>query len=679
MKKSTLITIIIVVLVVVCCCIVLVGGGYFGYKYFQQNPFEPIQSTPQVQSFATPAAEEKNPNHQGSTDFVPEVISPDQLNTANEMLNELSNTIVPISNLYDLAGRLHNEKNIPLTVPAPLVPLEEGQMEEFWVTNTDSHESFKVTARLEYITPHVYFWVEDGVSFDKKALIKLTDTFENKIYPTDRDFFGSEWTPGVDNDPHLYILVAGNLGSSLAGYFSSSDEYTPQAHEYSNAHEMFLMNADTVGLAEEFTYGVLAHEFQHMIHWYTDLNEETWLNEGFSELAALLNNYDIGGFDYSYLANTDLQLTDWETGVGDNSPHYGASFLFVAYFLDRFGDNATKALVADPGNGMSGVDDVLKKIDAVDKKNGKPITSSDLFSDWVVANYLNDPSVGDGRFQYQRYASFSPTGWTEEVSSCPSGKLDRTVSQFGADYILITCEGDHTINFDGQKITSILENDPNTGEFAFWSNKGDELDMSLTREFDLTGHKGPITLKYNTWYDLEEDYDYAYLEVSEDGENWNIIQTPSGTAEDISGNSFGWGYNAQSSGWIEESVDLSGYAGKKIQIRFEYITDAAVNGEGLMVDDIRIPEINYSEGFENGNGGWEGAGFVRIHNSLPQMFRLNLIKFTSGGTEVTPIEIDSGNHIDLDLNLKSGESAVVTVSGVTSFTRQPAEYLIEIK
>ena len=33
--------------------------------------------------------------------------------------------------------------------------------------------------------------------------------------------------------------------------------------------------------------------------------------------------------------------------VDDTSPHYGASFLFMTYFLDRFGEEATKALVGE--------------------------------------------------------------------------------------------------------------------------------------------------------------------------------------------------------------------------------------------------------------------------------------------------------------------------------------------
>ena len=100
-------------------------------------------------------------------------------------------------------------------------------------------------------------------------------------------------------------------------------------------------------------------------------------------------------------------------------------------------------------------------------------------------------------------------------------------------------------------------------KYAFWSFKGDESDMTLTRAFDFTDVSGPILMDYHTWYDLEEDYDYAYVEVSEDGRNWVFLNTPSGTDKDVSGNSYGWGYNANSGGWIDEQVDLSDYAGKE--------------------------------------------------------------------------------------------------------------------
>jgi hypothetical protein len=75
------------------------------------------------------------------------------------------------------------------------------------------------------------------VTYDQVALNDLVDVFENHIYATDRRVFGSEWLPGVDNDPHLHILYTRGLGGSTAGYFSSADEYPSRAHKYSNAKE----------------------------------------------------------------------------------------------------------------------------------------------------------------------------------------------------------------------------------------------------------------------------------------------------------------------------------------------------------------------------------------------------------------------------------------------------------
>ncbi len=672
--KKTIIILIIIAVVLLCCIIAAVTTGAAWYILSDSDSSNIQIDT--TDNFPT----EKPETNQNIPTLVPATLAPSQnVETSYQMLSVLESANVPISNYYDLAARLLGKHNVPLTLDAPLVPLTVNDQDEFWVTNTDTNDTFKIDVTLQYITDHVYFWVENGVNFNRNDLRDLAETFENQIYPTDREFFGSEWTPGVDNDQHLYIVLATNLGDSLAGYYSSADEYNPEVHEYSNAHEMFLLSADNVGLDEEFTYGVLAHEFQHMIHWYRDINEETWLNEGFSELAALLNGYDVGGFDQAYIVNTDLQLTDWASSIGDNSPHYGASFLFVSYFLDRFGEDATKAVVASSENGMTSINTVLAELNEIDPDTGRVITADDFFSDWVITNYINDNHVGNGRYSYQKYGGFIPASATEIVDDCPQKKTTTSVFQYAADYIELTCKGSHTIDFRGNTQVNILDVQANSGQYAYWSNKGDESDMTLTREFDFSEASGPLTLTYATWYDLEEDYDYAYVEISENGEDWTILHTPGGTDEDKSGNSFGWGYNGLSDRWIEESVDISTFAGKKVQIRFEYITDAAVNGEGLLVDDIRIPEVDYLEDFESGNGDWVGAGFVRTNNVLPQTYRINLLKFRKGNVDIQQITLDENNAAQIQVELKSGERAVLTVSGTTRFTRQPAiyEYTIE--
>jgi hypothetical protein len=590
-----------------------------------------------------------------------------------ETVDILENEVVPQNDPRDLARRLEGKQNIPETIPGPAAPLAAGTEEDFWVTNTGTNETFSVRATLRHVSEHLYFWIENGVEYNNRDLQRLGEVFDTRIYPTNRKFFGSEWNPGIDNDPRLYILYARGLGGSVAGYYSSSDEFHPDAREYSNAHEMFLISADIVDLGSPSIEGVIAHEFQHMIHAYQDRNEEVWLSEGFSELAMLVNGYDTGGTEHSYVSDPDLQLNTWPAD-SSTYPYYGAAFLFSTYLLDRFGDGVAREIVANPENGLESVDAVLAAIGAADPRTGSPIGADDVFADWVIASYLNDSGVEQGQYAYRRYARPPQPGLTEEVRNCSAEWEDREVRQYGVDYIRVGCGETTTLWFEGAEEVGVVPVDPYSGKYAFWSNRGDESDMTLTRAFDFTQASGPLTLTYQTWYEIEEDYDYLYLVVSEDGENWQILRASSSTEDDPTGLSYGWAYNGYSGGWIEESVDLSAFAGKQVQVRFEYITDMAVNLDGFLLDDVRIPEINYFEDFETGDGGWEGSGFVRIQNRLPQAFRIAIIR-QGRTTSVETVRLEAGQTASIPLQLGEDiRGAVLVVSGTTRYTTQPAGY-----
>ena len=699
MKSNNGITILLILLFVFLCfclCIAVFCGGslmIFGalpdstgvsaetpWSFGEATP-TPVVVRPTAQTGDSPsgtaATPELNPHNSGDQPADPNF--PAAVYRPEETLKTLEDAIVPVSDLLDLAERLGGVPDIPATVPPPEQFYEVGDRQTFWVTNVDSNENSQIEAILGSVTDHAYFWVEDGVSYNADELQSLAEAFENQIYPTNREFFGSEWTPGVDGDPHLYIIIADDLGYNLAGYFSSADEYPPLAHEYSNAHETFMLNADNVDLGDEFTYGVLAHEFQHMIHWYQDRNETSWLNEGFSELAAFLNGYNAGGFDYSYIRNPDVQLNDWPNDPSATGPHYGAAFLFVTYFLDRFGEQATQALVAHQANGMISVDEVLADLNITDPLTGAPISADDVFVDWALTNYLLDGSVADGRFTYHNNPGAPKANETKSIYECGPGMRTSDVRQYGVDYYRITCRGEHTLHFEGSIHTGVLPENPYSGDYAFWSNKGDESDITLTRQFDFSDVSGPLTFTFWTWYDLEEDYDYLYLEASTDGETWEILQTPSGTDEDPSGNSYGWAYNGLSGGWIQEKIDLSRFAGQKVWIRFEYVTDAAVNGEGFLLDDVSVPEIGYFNDFEEDTDNWEAAGFVRIQNVLPQTYRLALISI-GDTTTVEYIPLGPDNAVDISVSIADGVDEVIfVVTGTTRYTRQPAAYRFEFQ
>ncbi len=688
MNRFNNLSVVIVALLIAvlsCLCFLTLSGALFIFNVSRSDSpgNEAINSNWAGDPTATPVVVRPSP----TAEYTPQVENSQEVNEApvpitndpEETRKILSDTIVPVNDVADLAQRLQGKIGIPPTLAPPPVPLEIGSRESFWVTNSDTDQTFQVQAELQYITDHSYFWIEEGVPFDSSELEELAQTFENQIYPTNREFFGSEWTPGVDSDPHLYILYATGLGNRVVGYFSTNDSYNPQVQEYSNGHEMFVLNADSTSLNRPYTYGVLAHEFQHMIHWYRDRNEASWMNEGFSDLAMFLNGYDIGGHDHLFAQDPDLQLTDWPNDPTRTAPHYGASFLFMTYFLDRFGEQATQSLVSDQANGMDSIDNVLHTLGITDTLTSEPITADDVFRDWTVASYLQDAHIADGRFTYHNYPSAPQPSATESIFNCEGQTYTRDVQQYGTDYISIMCDENITLNFEGSTQVGVLPVDPYSGRYSFWSNKGDESDMTLTQLFDFSQHSGPLTLTYWTWYDIEKDWDYLYLEASRDGENWQILTTPSGTGEDPIGANYGWGYtgtsgNGPESQWVQESVDISQFAGEQVYLRFEYITDGAVFGEGLLLDDVAIPEVGYFSDFEDDDGGWQAAGFARIQNLLPQNFQLTVIR-KGDGISVENIPTGSGNAIAIPLAFgEEIDEVVLVVSGSTRFTRQPATY-----
>ncbi|MBC8504069.1 MAG: immune inhibitor A [Anaerolineales bacterium] len=595
-----------------------------------------------------------------------------------ETRDKLASIEVPINDPNELAQRLKGLGELP-AIEAPEEPLQVGTKDTFWVSDyTDKH--VQIEATLHYVTDHAYFWVDDTAEFEPADLEILANKFENKIYPVNRRFFGSEWSPGIDNDEHIYIIFARRVGIYTAGYFSSADEMHPLAHDFSNGHEMFVLNIDNVEMADEFTWSTLAHEFQHMIHWYHDRNENVWVNEGFAEVAQLINNFPIGGTVQQYASDPDTQLNTWTGDSDENFKHYGNSFLFFAYFLDRLGKEATQALADHSENGLTSIDAVLSEMNATDPLTGDQLTADDLVLDWGVTNFIRDENVGDGRFDYYTYKESFQTKQTELIRNCEVGPQEYDVHQYGVDYIRVLCPGQYTLRFDGAVENKLVAGDPYSGDYSFWSHKGDSSDITLTQEFDFTEVEGPLTFNFWTWYDIEKDFDYIYLVASADGENWEQLETPLMTDSNPNGSNYGWAYTGKtrSSAWVQESVDISQFAGNKVQIRFEYITDLALHHDGMLVDDIEIPEIGYFTDFEEDEGGWESNGWARIKNVLPQTFRLALITVEGDSTTVEYIPMGVNNIADIPLDIpEEGKSVILVIIGTTRFTTEIAPYTID--
>ena len=612
----------------------------------------------------------------------PEIISSNDESKPNitpeDNLALLESIDIPQNNILELATRLKGISQPPVQLMTTPQEFFLGDSRNFWSLDVDKNEYRNLEAELRYKSANLYFWVEKGIDYDPGLIDRLADTFETRIYPTNREFFGSEWIPGVDNDPHFNVLFANGLGRDVAGYFSSTDSIMPEIERYSNSAEMVYISAENMAMNETYTYGVLAHEFQHIIHWNLDRNEPSWVNEGFSELASDINGFKVGGHENWFALQPDLQLNFWPgDDQGNSIPHYGASYLFMKYFLNQFGVENTQKVVAEQLNGFEGFDSAIGDVFIKSEMDGFASPIDNVFQNWTIANYLQDNQTDNGIYGYGENSQ-NPQFFATEDVGCNTGFLERTVNQYGTDYISISCDKPFTIQVNGSSLVNLLPVDPYSSKFYLWSNKGDESHMTLNQTFDFRGIDTPINLKYQVWFDLERDYDYVYLTASEDGDHWQIIQTPSCTTEDPTGANYGCGYNGKSEGWVEEIVDISQFAGKEVTLQFEYITDAAVNGEGLLIDDFQIDALDYFSDFEVDSGGWMNNGFVRVQNHLPQNFGVSLVKL-SDTPDVLKFQPVKGEDINIQVeNPELYSEIILIISGMTRLTQQNAMYQYQV-
>jgi hypothetical protein len=590
----------------------------------------------------------------------------------------LEHTEIPENDAYAVALKYQHIEVDPDEPAREKVLYSIGDTRAFYVLDTTTNEYTAVNAILVYSTAHLYFWIQEDVLYEQEDVEKLCETFEDQIYPLNREFFGSENTPGIDSDEHLYVLYTSEINGAT-GYFSSADMFPREIEPYSNEAEIFMLSSLSARLDDEYTYGVLAHEFQHMIHRSLDQNESSWINEGFAELAMLLNGYDTGGSDWFYARNPDIQLNFWPRDETESTlPHYGASYLFMTYLYDRFGEEFSRTLVSDPLNGFASIDAVLAEI-LPDNEEESALNGDDVFQDWSIANLLQDASLEDGQYGYKNLPELSNFRIDGSIDCTIGIENPFTVHQYGVDYFQVSCDQPFHLQFKGQQTVPIVPTGPHSGDYYFWSNKGDQSAMTLTQTFDFRDVEGPISLKYSMWYDLEKDWDYVYLLASENEKDWRLLDPAHCTEEDITGSNQGCGYNGSSDGWVQEEVDLSQYAGKKVTIQFEYLTDSALNGEGFLIDDVSIEAIAYAADFEENNGGWIADGFARVSNILPQSYRVSVIHRSADGTQVARYRIMGDDILDIELDPTANGEIFLIVSGTTRYTEMPASYSLEIE
>ncbi len=143
---------------------------------------------------------------------------------------------------------------------------------------------------------------------------------------------------------------------------------------------------------------------------------------------------------------------------------------------------------------------------------------------------------------------------------------------------------------------------PFEGNTYYYSGSGNDLDVSMTKSVTLPG-AGDLELNAMVRYDIETDWDYAYVTV--DGTS---VHTNLSTNTNPHSQNFGEGITGDSGGnWVALTADLSAFAGQTVEIGFRYWTDVAAVEPGFQVDAVEIPGQPF-DGAES-DAGWTFDGF----------------------------------------------------------------------
>lgn len=199
------------------------------------------------------------------------------------------------------------------------------------------------------------------------------------------------------------------------------------------------------------------------------------------------------------------------------------------------------------------------------------------------------------------------------------GWLDYEVTVAGQNRTLQL--GPHEYNSRrAQAVVTVLPKKPVTfeygepfaGERFWWSDRGNDLSNTMTRDVDLTGAT-TAALDLEARFEIEADYDYLYVQASTDGQTWTgldgtvggepFVRDGSGTPA-ISGSSGGE--------WTHVNVPLDAYAGQQVSLRFLYRTDGALVMDGFFADEIVVSADGQpvvTSGAETDDEGWALDGF----------------------------------------------------------------------
>ncbi|MFP5298056.1 MAG: peptidase M6 [Actinomycetota bacterium] len=473
---------------------------------------------------------------------------------------------------------------------------------------------------------------------------------------------------------------------------------------------------------------VFAHEYQHLLQFDADPDGETaWINEGLSMFVASFlgysspeqpitssahdstvqcllgwlqtqtdanpNPFDVGGPENS--------LTWWDDQAAVNSNEtlceYGATATFHQWVATHFGSAAMTSLHNDDADGLESVQNAL----------GAGTTSEDAIHRWLgsiaLDGVLDDGAVltGGTAADYQVDDLDAIVDWTVadayDTPGAPPNGADFVRARANNGDFLSAAQIDRIV-FDG---ADELAPDPvewtvqtptgHTGGEALYSGDGDNLDRSIVREVSVPATNA--TLTFDTLYDTEWSWDYAFVQVSTDGgTTWTSLSNANTTSDSdpqadprikaqLPGLTGASGVDAEpqdpgSASWVTESFDLSGYAGQDVLLGFRYMTDAFVAYPGWWIDNVAVGGNAISDGSDLNQ--WQSM--TEINPPDVHGFTVQLVAYDDAHTQAWIAELPLGAGFTADVSGQALDALIGTTADVVSILvtyDEPTEQILK--
>ncbi len=344
-----------------------------------------------------------------------------------------------IREAYETYLRLRDEAPEELFVMQQIAEYDVGDTRLFFVYNLDESEPGsavydEILFELRAAGEKSEIWVEQAElapgKIDEPVVEAIMEALEERTPPrsvnpdqgiilNNIDIFAMgdpSRVPNPDGTGVVKILITNvqdgwdpdEGGGFTAGFFNPADLAPRTVNRNSNEAAILYINSypgiytDDEPANPSRPLNTVAHEFQHLIQAGRG-NLITFMDEGQSEIAEILNGFNARSMVFldspdEVSGNVESQSADgflrWRRGEKEVLEDYQRAQLFHSYLYERVGVDAVGSLTqSGSGNPWVQYQNMLNNA-------GSGLGFRRVLSDFYVANWLNDPTLSDGRFGY---------------------------------------------------------------------------------------------------------------------------------------------------------------------------------------------------------------------------------------------------------------------------------------